>query len=306
MNSGDGDSTLYSFSTLLTDGPFGGGSASKEAIQLSDSPVRSASFRSVSSRGLSRNSRTVRVRRVGLSMFVLSVGLRGTIPERRTDTSMFCDILKKFLKSESTGLTALQVWLNSQYETKEKYISNHRVLEDTTVTDSFPQVVQNQTFEQAALLPTAAPLTPALSKEQINHLVSDWINAKEQLAQLKVRENQLRLELNKCEQLFDPRKFKGSQHYDLGLGYSLSLVRPETKKVENSQNQAQHAVLALKALGPDAAARADELFKFEAKLVNKVYNDLTDREKAIVNPLITSKVGSPQISFVKPKPASDK
>ena len=155
-----------------------------------------------------------------------------------------------------------------------------------------------------APLPTAP--APVVAPEQIdvNAVIQEWYAARTALANAKTHEMELRKQIEHS-QLFDQGKVKGTQNYQLGKGYILKLNRREDVKIENKQGQASNAVLALRNLGGLAAERADNIFAFTPRMSQKVYDAMTPEERAIVDPLITRKQGSPTLELKEPKPETE-
>lgn len=134
----------------------------------------------------------------------------------------------------------------------------------------------------------------------VNSLIMEWYSVKQQADELTKKERELRQAIDQS-QLFDASKTNGTQNYDLGRGYKLKLVRRENVNVANKNYEAAHAIVALRNLGPVEAERANEIFKFDARLSETTYRKLTPAELAIVDPLITRKPGSPSVELVLPK-----
>lgn len=136
--------------------------------------------------------------------------------------------------------------------------------------------------------------------EDIDSVIMEWYAAHQQLEELKAREAKLRKQID-CSHLFDQQKSKGTQKHGLGHGYEIKTVRQEYVKVENKNNEAFQAIVALRNLGVVEAERADKIFRFTPSLSETTYKEMTPAEKAIVDPLVTRTRGSAKLTLVEPK-----
>lgn len=163
-----------------------------------------------------------------------------------------------------------------------------------------PAAAQPDTSFNFGLNAQPSPGPQRLDVASAQQLAQQWYTVQSQLEQLKLQERELRETLVDSE-MFDPTKEKGTQRYALGLGYSLKIMKPQTVSVQNKNGEAFAAVAQLRNLGESSADKANRLFNFEAKLKSSVYKELTDDEKAIIDPLITYRNGTPQMSLEEPK-----
>lgn len=139
-----------------------------------------------------------------------------------------------------------------------------------------------------------------MTEDEKNNLVMEWFTAKRQLTELQEREFELRRQINESE-LFDSAKEKGTQTHHLGGNWELKLTRTENVSVENKNNEAFQSLMVLRSLGEGSAERANRLFRFSANLSETTYRELSPEEKRIVDPLITRKPGSFQLTLKEPK-----
>jgi len=152
----------------------------------------------------------------------------------------------------------------------------------------------------APLFPTAeTETTQPQMQVDTNTLIMQWSAANATLAAAKVAEMKLRKQLEACS-LFDQKKEKGSQRHDLGKGYILKLNRKQSTKVENGEGEAFAVQQQLRNLGGLAIERAENIFKFTPSVSSKVYNAMTDEEKAIVDTIVTTKQASPSLELIEP------
>ena len=161
------------------------------------------------------------------------------------------------------------------------------------VNSGFPQPAK-------AIAPTGFPVVEQMDQATLDHKIMEWIALEKQLEDLKAREMELRLEISQSH-LFDPSKEKGTQTVHLGNDCRLKCRRVQYTKVENGNYQAAAAVIQLRNLGGEAAKRADRVLKFNATLSETVYKECRPEEKAIIDPLLTTKPGKPTLEFLPPK-----
>lgn len=142
--------------------------------------------------------------------------------------------------------------------------------------------------------------TPRLNADAAKALLTQWYEAQQQLEAAKDREAELRKQIGES-MLWDHHKVKGVQRHPLGNGYNLKLDKRENVSVANKEHEAAQAVAQLRTLGAVEADRANRLFSFSARLSETVYKELTDAEKAIVDPIITRKPAAPSLKLEEPK-----
>ena len=156
-------------------------------------------------------------------------------------------------------------------------------------------------FPAAPLQPTRCPIESVpeqLSPEKRDLLLMEWRTLKQQLEEIKIREREIRDRLSSSSMFGSG---KGTHNYELGNGWTLKLTRTENVKVNNCDNAAGQAIIAMSNLGQGSANRASHLFSFDAKLRESTYKELSPEERAIVDPLITRTQGSPKLELIPPK-----
>ncbi len=150
------------------------------------------------------------------------------------------------------------------------------------------------------LSPSPAPAPAPAPVVDTEATLTEWYAITRQIAELKTREMTLRKTIE-ASTFFDQSKLKGTQTKELGAGYQLKLVRRITTKVENKKNEAFDALIKLRNLGGISIEHANDLFTFDANMKTTVYNLLSDEEKSIIDPIVTTKQGSPDLKIIEPK-----
>lgn len=151
-----------------------------------------------------------------------------------------------------------------------------------------------------------------------NTVLLEWKQAKEVLEAAKAKEMELRKHIVSDFNLFDPKKTKGTENYDLGNGYSLKCVKKENYKIENKKGEAfrvlheineMAAVMIVgtnaeeKAFGEQLQEITKELFSFDANLKLTQFEKLPKGSAArkMVESILTITDGSPTLELVSPK-----
>lgn len=148
---------------------------------------------------------------------------------------------------------------------------------------------------------TQAAVGQVKTEQEIDALLIKWKHAKEQLAYYATVELELRMQLANDPQLFDPNVQKGTLNYQLPMGYKLKLERKENTKVENSNGECFHALDVFSELGESQKRMAKDLFRFDANLRQTEFDKLSDEEKKLFYPIITTKPATPSLTLVVPK-----
>lgn len=134
--------------------------------------------------------------------------------------------------------------------------------------------------------PQQAPLTPETAFVRLQA----WYVTKGELTALKTREV---LERKDLASFYFTNPREGVNRLDLGGGYDLKLDFSYNYKVDEAELDNVTAAQIKKLKLP-----WDDLFKYEPKLVKKVYNALTPEQKAFVDQLLTITDATPQLDIV--------
>lgn len=138
-----------------------------------------------------------------------------------------------------------------------------------------------------------------------NDIVSKWQCTKSALDALKTDEMALRKEiLSFC---FDPKKTKGVEYHDLGNGWKLKADKKinfgwiKLNEKEIDRKAVYQALVDIEKLSPEGKLVAERLISWKPDLSLSQYKLLNDNEAAIINKVIVTKPGSPELSIVEPK-----
>lgn len=136
-------------------------------------------------------------------------------------------------------------------------------------------------------------------------LLTDWQAASNGLDAIKKREMVLRKEiLSFC---FDPKKTKGVEYHDLGNGWKLKADKKinygwiKLNEKEINRQAVYQALIDIEKLSPEGKLVAERLVSWKPDLSLSQYKLLNDNEAAIINKVIVTKPGSPELSIVEPK-----
>lgn len=175
-------------------------------------------------------------------------------------------------------------------------------------------------YKPEAAVEAAPAETPEEFAARRDKEILAWNADKQQLGFYKAQEAASRAAV--ATTLF-PTPRKGTQHYELGHGYKVTLVHGltytlgnkdmpdplnpgETIKVEKQVEDLQEAIANLGNEGPFLAER---LIKWKPELSETEYKALDAdnpthmQAKALIDAILTTKPASPQLTFVEPKPA---
>lgn len=143
-------------------------------------------------------------------------------------------------------------------------------------------------------------------------LISEWLQAKGYLTELKEREMELRKQVS--EMLF-PNPNKGTQRYDLGSGYNIKLVHKINYTLGNKdltakdgakitvQNQVEQVMNAIEKCGNEGAFLVDRLIKTSYDLSVSEYGKLNDTSqiKKLIDSILVTSEASPVVELEEPK-----
>jgi len=153
---------------------------------------------------------------------------------------------------------------------------------------------------QASSFP--APVKTKISGEDRDRLLVDWQAAKENLDAAKEAELKLRDRIVFETDLFDDTKDKGTQSVDLGNGWKVKAVKKINWTTASELSDGTPIDHALDLIAASAGRMAaDELVKFTPEVKLSIFAKLTKEEKAIIEPFLTSKPGTPSLELVPPK-----
>ena len=121
-----------------------------------------------------------------------------------------------------------------------------------------------------------------------------WKTIKEKLDVLKKEESELRDEL--VEEIF-PDRLEGTSTRELGAGFSIKVVQPYTREVD------EDALKAVVKKLPKGMKK--QLVKTKVSLIKKGYDSLSVDHGAIFDDCLLVKPGKPRLEIVKPKEEED-
>jgi len=140
-----------------------------------------------------------------------------------------------------------------------------------------------------------------LSQQQVD-AIQAWQNTKAQLDALKASELSQRLDLV-ATLPFNSEKEEGGQTVKLGGGWRFALDKPVEHKMETKNNDA--VVAALTTLHAHNPLAMIDLMRWEPVMSQGAYKKLTDAEKLILAPVVTSKPGTPALELKPPAVKKD-
>lgn len=161
-------------------------------------------------------------------------------------------------------------------------------------------------FQRLLLLKeTGEDLTPTETLWFRDEILSRWEQAKIQHDHYKYSEMSLRKLL--VEIAGDPEIAKGAEYVSLYNGYKLKIEKKVTydliKKDKDLDYAKIDAVIAqVRAAGPDGETIASQIIKMKPELSVSLYNTLPDSYRAIIANMVESKVASPTVEILAPKP----
>lgn len=127
-------------------------------------------------------------------------------------------------------------------------------------------------------------------------MIQAWESLRKQIEDLKSRELLLRMEIIRTVPFTD--KEEGGQTVKLGGGWRLALDKPVDYKMDTKNNDA--VGVALVALHAKRELAVLDLFRWEPVMSVGAYKKLSDEEKLILAPVVTSKPGTPTLALVPP------
>lgn len=134
-------------------------------------------------------------------------------------------------------------------------------------------------------------------------LLGAWHNAAVELEKIKARESFLR---RAAFEIYIPNPAEGTNRADLGGGWQLRAVH----KINYTFDKGQHKTKAdavdaaqtrMAALGPEGAFIADRLIKWEPELSIKEYRELKPEYRTIIDALVVTRPGMPELEIEPPK-----
>jgi hypothetical protein len=141
-------------------------------------------------------------------------------------------------------------------------------------------------------------MAPRLSNKLA--LVLQWAEAARELADVKVREIGLRLQV--VAACFADDLERGTQRQDLGQGYGLKAEVPDNVKIDGVK--VLEGLKQLRAEGDAGELLADRLVKFKPELRIGEWFKLSDERRAYFADSITITTGTPALELTKPPPAA--
>ena len=132
-----------------------------------------------------------------------------------------------------------------------------------------------------------------LSPEYLD-LLKQWAKAQLKLALAKGLESELRAKIY-LYSFDDPTE--GTNSKPLANGYLLKAKLPIDRKVDESQIDSVRKLLA------KAGGSLDAVVRFKPELNVAVYKALPEKQKEIVDTMVTAEPGMPQLEIVLPKKA---
>ena len=124
--------------------------------------------------------------------------------------------------------------------------------------------------------------------------VLDWAKAKADLAVLKPREMELRLQV--VEAVFG-KPGRGTTRHELGQGRTLKVEVSPQAKID--QKALPGCIEKLKATGPVGELKADRLFSFKAELRMGEWKQLTDEERELFAGAVTIDDATPSLELLE-------
>lgn len=139
-----------------------------------------------------------------------------------------------------------------------------------------------------------------------DHLLTVWNEQAATLAAAKASEMELRQKIVKL--CGNPAKTKGTEYAELGNGYRLKIVKKQNvgfikgsdgKKVD--KGAVDSALSAIEKRSASGGFIAQELVKWKPELSLTMYEKLDTEDAAIIDKVIVTSPGSPELEIVPPK-----
>jgi len=134
-------------------------------------------------------------------------------------------------------------------------------------------------------------MTDEMTKQEIDGLIMAWNDQKVALDHAKTKEAELRTQV--VAALFDPSSM-GTTKRTLGKGWTLKVNVPKNVKMVKDEDAIR------KALSQFTDGKEIGLVKWEGKLVSSVYKTLDEEDQRIINTVITTTPGAPQLELIAP------
>lgn len=132
-----------------------------------------------------------------------------------------------------------------------------------------------------------------------NTLLQQWHDMAQKLDAMKESEANLRAA---CVKAFFGMPAEGINNLELGRGYKLKCVGKINYNLGGS-TEVVGALEAIAAINDEGKFIAERLVKWEPKLSISEYRKLPEMFKLILDKVLTTKPGSPQLEIIEPKDA---
>lgn len=133
-------------------------------------------------------------------------------------------------------------------------------------------------------------------------LVANWRKAQEALESAKAIEAELRKQVAVEVFAYDENALKkGTENVELGRGWKIKGEFKLSYSLNNKDDATLKMLEKLKKAGAEGQFIAERIVKFKPELSVTEYNNLNDKQKAIVDTVVSVKSAMPSISLVAPK-----
>lgn len=133
-------------------------------------------------------------------------------------------------------------------------------------------------------------------------LLVQWKQAKETLDLAKDSEMKLRKMIVEESGLFDNTKEKGTERINIGNGWQIKAEKKINWTTKAELEDGRRIYDALKLIQESAGQlAAEELVKFKPEVKMSIYTKLTDEQKSMIDPFLTSSPASPSLELIPPK-----
>jgi len=138
-----------------------------------------------------------------------------------------------------------------------------------------------------------------MNQQERDSKIQEWIQLKQKLDSVKAFEMELRKEIT--DYVFGDRATAVESFYEkmnLGNGYGLKATQKLNYKLDE-QDRIVVVIDKLTELGK--AETASNVFKWKVELSESAYKKLDPEAKALVDEVLSIKIGSPVLEFIEPK-----
>jgi hypothetical protein len=140
------------------------------------------------------------------------------------------------------------------------------------------------------------PASPALADRDA--LLMRWQDARDALAVAKINETKLRVEVfTSCF----PNPTEGTNTLELGNGYELKATHVINYNLDKDAAKVEATLAAIAAVDQEGQFIAERLVKWAAELSIGEYRKLSAQHRALIDTVLTTKPGSPQLEIKAPK-----